>query len=62
VAAQLFLLMLILMLMLVIEEAGQILLPAKEAYESANDPTASLYGAASKPRMMKEGRNDLKSS
>jgi hypothetical protein len=41
----------LLMLMLVIEDAVQILLPANDADETANDPTASLYGAASKARM-----------
>jgi hypothetical protein len=39
------------MLMLIIEDAVQILLPANDADETANDPTASLYGAASKARM-----------
>jgi hypothetical protein len=57
VPAQLFflllMLMLMLMLVLVIEDAV-ILLPANNADERANDPTASLYGAASKARMTKE--------
>jgi hypothetical protein len=52
-----------LMLVLVIEDAV-ILLPANNADERANDPTASLYGAASKARMTNdEGMtNDLNSS
>jgi hypothetical protein len=36
---------------LIIEDAVQILLPANDADETANDSTASLYGVASKARM-----------
>jgi hypothetical protein len=39
------------LLMLIIEDAVQILSPAYDADETANDRTASLYGAASKGRM-----------
>ena len=44
------------MLMLVIEDAVQILSPANDADETVNDPTASLslYGAATKARMTKD--------
>jgi hypothetical protein len=56
VPAQFF--FLLLMLMLVIEDAVQIPLPANDADERANHPTASLYGVASKARMT----NDLNSS
>jgi hypothetical protein len=44
-------LMLMVVLMLVIEDAAQILLPPNDADERANDPIASLYGATSEARM-----------
>jgi hypothetical protein len=45
-----------LMLVLVLEDAAQILLPPNDADERANDPIASLYSATSKARMTNDKR------